>query len=243
MANHKNNKGSKKKNLKKLRKVSISGDLHQFNKMDPFPPTKNMTVTYAGADQLTTANGITNDFGSELSFQLNAPADPLFGTSPAVLNKTANGMDEIALLYHRMKVNAVSVEVEFYDPSLAGIVCGALVKNPSNAGEVLQTSPIGIVEARPYAWTQFISDTGNQRTVFRMYAKMSKLWNLTELQYKTDIVNTTSTTTAVPATPVYLALAVSDSLGSSTSKTCQFTIKIHYYCQFYQRFPLTRPAA
>lgn len=212
--------------------------LKSYGANDPFPPMCMKTMTYAATHQLHINNAIgTANFSSEERvWKLNSPVDPYVGITPSVLNTSAYGMTEMASLYNRYKVFGVLVEIQFFDPNEDGLVAGVLFNNPSNGSNQLLNSSIGSVEKKPQGWTSSLANTGSQKLNFRQYYPMHQLFNLTKSQYANDIENTTSGTASDPATNAWVNICMADSNArANTDLYMQYTIRLTYYTQFYQR--------
>jgi hypothetical protein len=233
----KRGRGTRKKKPQKRKYggalISGSGRMTNFVKNDPFPPSCYKQMVYAGTGQLFVTS-TNKQFGTELSFKLNSIYDPYDGTT-GTLNTTAYGQAQMAGLYHRYKVNGVKLEVQFFDPSHDGIVCGILLNNPSNLAEALGGKDCGQLAKMPMSWSSSISNTGSQKMYFKQYWPMNVVFNMTKGQYLNDIDNTTSATNGSPATLAKALLAIADANFSNAERSINFTIKITYYTYFYQR--------
>lgn len=234
-AKPKTKKTYKKKAYKKKSGFKTKGMLNRYNKGDPFPPYMFKSMTYASSYAITRTATLSTTFATPFQFRLNDPYDPYIGTTPAVLDKTVNGMAELASLYNRMKVAGMRIEIEFFDPSADGLVVGCQVLNPANLASTIAGQDIGDIEARPQCWTKSIVNTGSQRVWFKQNFKMHDLFNITKIQYDANIEAFTQPTNGSPSTYPVLEVSCADSNGANTQKTLQFTIKLTYYTQFYQR--------
>lgn len=220
-----------------LGKGSIA--LKSFRSNDPFPPRCFKTMTYSASGQLDLITAGTANFSSsEYAWVLNSVADPFLGTLPGNLNTACYGMTEMAAIYNRYKVNGVLIEVQFFDPSVDGLVLGLLFNNPSNS-EVLTGKSIGTVEKRPQGWTSTLANTGSQKMNFKQYFPMNVLGNITKSQFKNDITNWTAATTGSPATIPLMQLCMADSSARNPATPitlyCAFTIRLSYFTEFYAR--------
>lgn len=232
------------------RKIPILGGrtmgLSVINANDPFPPKCFKRMTYCGTGQLVIQNGIlgTSNFanvGGDVVWRLNSPYDPYIGVA-ASLNTSAYGMTEMASLYNRYKVFGCLIEIQFYDPSALGdtradgLVLGLILNNPSNTDTVTGLS-IAAVERRPQGWTSTLADSGKQSLNFRQYLPMHTAFNVTKLQYAVDLENTTAATNSDPGSVPTLHLSMADSNARSDSSVLymNYTIKLTYFTQFYQR--------
>lgn len=216
--------------------IGASGTVN-FRKNDPFPAMCLKRMVYATRGQFALTRDGTTLFGSGLDqvFNLNTPWDP----STAITGETnvaAYGMTEMISLYNRYKVHGVLVEVQFFDPSTDGLVCGILFNNPSNLSATLAGKTIGAIEKRPMAWASSLANSGSQKLNFKQYFPMNKLFNLTKSQYKNDIENTTSDTNNKPATLVQMRMNVADSSAAASGTVyMNYVLKLTYFTQFYQR--------
>lgn len=244
-------KQKQKKRYPARRRIPILGGrtmgLSVINSEDPFPPMCLKRMTYSGTGQLHIANGATGtanfaNVGGDFVWRLNSPYDPYIGISPSSLNTSAYGFAEMATLYNRYKVHGVLCEIQFFDPSSSGdaradgLVLGVILNNPSNVDTVNGLS-IGAVERRPQGWTSTLADSGKQSLNFRQYLPMHTAFNITKLQYKADIENTTAGTNGDPGSvpTLHLSMADSNARSDSTNLYMNFTIKLTYFTQFYQR--------
>lgn len=216
--------------------IGASGTVN-FNKNDPFPAMclKRMVYSTRGQFALTRDGATTFGSGLDQVFNLNSPWDP----STAVTgegNVSAYGMTEMISLYNRYKVHGVLVEVQFFDPSTDGLVCGLLFNNPSNLSATLAGKSIGAIEKRPMAWASSLANSGSQKLNFKQFFPMYKLFNLTKSQYKNDIENTTSATDNKPATLAQMHINIADATAAASGTVyMNYVIKLTYFTQFYQR--------
>lgn len=212
--------------------------LAQFRANDPFPPICHKKMTYCESGQLRIVPSGSQLFSAvdEYVWKLNDVLDPYVGTLPAILNASTYGMNEMAQLYNRYKVTGCMIEITFFDPSADGLVVGLIINNPSNA-VVLAGKYIGDVGKRPQGWVSSLANTGSQKLNFKQYFPMHTLCNLTKLQFKVDIDNLTSPTTGSPGSLPKLHLNMADSTARSSGSDLfmQFTIKLTYFTEFYQR--------
>jgi len=226
---------TKRKGITPLGVGAIS--LKTWKSNDPFPPRCFKTMTYAASSILTlSTSGSLNFISDEHTFKLNSIFDPYLGTTPAPLNVKAYGYTEMATLYSRYRVNGVLVEVQFFDPSADGLVMGMLFLNPSSSNSLIGES-VGQIERRPQGWTSSLANTGSQKLNFRQYYPMNHLFNISKLQFKSDIDSTTAAITGDPASLPLLKIAMADSNGTAGGSTfyCKYTIRLTYFTEFYQR--------
>lgn len=230
-------KGSRAKGATKARKalkslglarggnaVGTSSTLGTLQKLshDPFPPRFNVKMYY---NDVLDMSGPSTNLASEYIYCLNSLFDP--DTSGA--GHQPYCYDTCALLYTAYMVNACLVELEFFDPSADGIIVGYQVQ-----GNAVSGATRSAIQERPWVESADISNTGNQKHMFRIHLPIHNVLGLRKLQYKDD---TTGFGAAVSASPVGLAyirlFAISTQAAAATTIKCN--VKLTYYSTFWNR--------
>lgn len=197
----------------------------------PFPLVwKAAKQVYGDISELTV--GSTGTYGAPSIYALNDMFDTRFSTG----GHQPYARDEFFLLYARYKVVAVTVEVIFTSPSIAGVSCGMIFRNPTQATTIAAKS-IPYIREIPVATQKIISDTGSQRYVFKKYFPMHKILGVTKLQFDADIGIYDALSSGSPDATAGLAkleVAVADSNGGS-SATCVASVQITMHTNWYQR--------
>lgn len=204
-----------------------SGPFRNINTSDPFPSKKSFKFHYAENHLLTT--GALGVCGSEQVYRCNSLFDPDF----AVGGHQPYGYDQTSNLYRKYKVNAISVQLTWTDPSVDGMVVAAMFQPPNGAFTLNGKVPSQIRE-QPMSVTRSINNSGKQSGSFKQYFPISSLSGLTNLQFKADVDLFTADVGANPAAFPLFRFAAADDRGVAGS-TIVVKTKIIYYATLYER--------
>jgi len=194
---------------------------------DPFPNRKYCKLQYS--DNILITAPATN-----LSYEQIYSLNGLFDTDFTGTGHQPYGFDTMAVLYANYLCYACRVELEWYDPSADGLVCGYQLQGSTASG-----ATISALDERPWSENTQISNTGDQRKVFRFFVPNHELLGVTKEQYRADTNNFGAAVTANPTANSYLRLfAVSTQAGATT--TIKLNVKFHFYCTFFNRVTLAQ---
>jgi len=222
--------------------------LNRYVANDPFPPVLYTRLTYVDQGSVGSPGDSTMHFGGENVYNLNSVYDPYVAGGVNNHNTTALGLTEIGNLYYRYKVHQVEIKVTFYHPHVntitesnetTGLYAGIIVNNPSLLASTLAGNDFGRVSKLPSVWTKVVPAAGPGKCEFRQKFDLHTLFELTKLQYETDINNTTAGVGANPSTLCQMAVALADSNGGASACYTQYRVEITYLTQFYQRKALS----
>lgn len=215
-------------------------DAWKMNHATPFKDHMYTMFNYTGLAQVS-STASTDTVGSTLSWRLNSIYDPYLPGSGNP-NVAVNGFTQYLSStgpYLRYKVRAVKIRVMFNDPDRDSSVYGVCAfNNPSDTSTISGLGANAIM-ARQNTMAKYVTATGSQKTVFNFYFPMHKLFQVTKLQYETDIGNTTGAYNGSPASAVYIELGCLDSKANASSSTVALKIDITYYVELYDRYIVT----
>lgn len=199
-----------------------------YTNVSPFPPTKSYRLVYESDGSLSV--GTSGVLGTEADFYLNSLYAP-----EVTSGHQCYGFDALSIAYQRYKIHGCLCEIRFYNvQTISAVECAYAVLNPSNSSNSISGADPDAVGERQDGETVILQDTGKQEKIVKFYMPMYQAFNMTKLQYKADIDNSTAAVTGNPGSQVKLVIAVADPNGGS-SGGCRYKIKLTYYCQLYQR--------
>lgn len=201
-----------------------------YNRFDPFPPRMRCCLEYGNSLILTAPN--TGNFGTATVYRLNSIYDPLFsgaGDYPYQYNSVAS-------LYGQYFVRSVYIEITFSDASADGIICTALVQSSNNTLDPAGKS-IPFMMACTGACTSVMSNTGEQRVVFKKTFQINQLEGLTKTQFEGNQPNYSAPFGSNPAATPFLRIAVADPNAASQTVFCQ--IRLRFNIEAYERINTT----
>lgn len=208
------------------RQSQMRGAVTKYSRVNPFPPSRNVTLNYVETFTMTAGAGTI--FGSEQIMALNGMYDPNYLTG----GHQPYGFDQMATMYGKYKVNAVKFQLVVTDPSADGVVLGAMVQPPD---EIYTLAGKGLDEVaeKTQAVTRTINDSGSQTVIINQYCPMPKLIGITQTQFKADLDRYSALISANPTKLPFLRFAVADlnSVGSAVKVRCKMT----FYATFFQR--------
>ncbi len=196
---------------------------------DPFPARMNTVLQFSKVAALTV--GASSAYGTEVVFRLNSPYSPLFGASPG---QQPYGWDQISGLYERYFVRAVTVEVQFTDPSTDGLSVAAMVQ-PASGTPTLQGQSLRLVKEWPGVVSGDLNNTGSQTIAFK------KRWTTAEIEglRPRDMVPTSSIYSAEtdnnPTLSPWLRVAVASYNSSDSTSTVKYSVILRYETELYSR--------
>lgn len=201
-----------------------------FSGSQPFPQQKICTLCYA--QQGTLYSGTLQLFGTEQSFRVNSLFDPdKTGTGHQPM-----GFDQLMLLYFRYKVFAVKAEITWTNPSADGITVGYKLNNPADGANLGGMSVDRATESLTVRCRK-INDTGSQVVRQTFYIPMYKLLQVTRLQFDSNLLDYTGSSTTSPGHEALLKLAVANPMNA-VNQSVEYAVKFTFFTRFYQRVAL-----
>ncbi len=200
-----------------------------YSTADPFPARMNCVLQFSKVAALTV--GASSAYGTEAVFRLNSPYSPLFGASPG---QQPYGWDQLSGLYDRYFVRAVTIEVQYTDPSTDGLSVAAMVQ-PGSGAATLQGSSLRLVKEMPGVVSGDLNNTGSQTVVFK------KRWTIPEIEgvHPRDMPATSSIysseTDTSPTLVPWLRLAVASYNSTDTTSTVKYSVILRYETELYSR--------
>lgn len=223
------------------------GPFSRFNSIDPFPVQYNTKLVYT-TDLTFNTNATQRLTGALQEFRLNSPHDPNY-TSIAVAptNTTTYAYKDLLSAsgpYLRYKVNAVKIEILWYDPDIDGMAGVAHLLGTSDTAAI-SGQPIDYVERTPFTVVKRLNDSGSQRRKVVQYVPLHQLYGVSKESFRNNFdmgsVGSSGEVTAPynnsPNLPVRLQLCAVNCSTSSTL-TLKARIKLTYYTTCYQRYNL-----
>lgn len=169
------------------------------------------------------------NFGTAQTFYLNGLYSPGPGRQPY-------GFDQFCpTLYKRFKVYRCKVSLQFFNPSLDGIVVAASVA-PPGATHALAGLTLDEVMQYPFTCVKHVSDSGKQAVNMWFDLDIGEISGLTREQFIADPDGYTGSGTGNPGTLPELRIAAASSSG--TEGNIQFRIKMEFWSMFYERVQL-----
>lgn len=141
----------------------------------PFPSRQMLTLKYCDVFQFTT-NATFSNYNTEYDFRLSS----LFDTDLTGTGHQPYPHDTIALIYKRYLVKDVKVKLEWFDPSVDGVVVGYNLMHQSN------TNGMGLGELAEKPFTKLVSlnNSGSQNATQVFTVGMHTLLGLKKKQYQ-----------------------------------------------------------
>lgn len=217
---------------KRTYKRTVKGPFKAYVSNDPFPPRKACKLTIM--EKVTLTAGTAGIFGTEFVMRLNSLYDPNFTEA----GHQPYGFDSMAALYRKYIVNAVKIEILFTDPSQDGMVGGAFIQ-PSGGSATLTAETWESATEKPMMVTRVINNTGSQKAMVKQFFKMNTIEGLSKVQYNASLSNYSALVTANPTSTPYLRIAAAN-VQDATSGYMYASVKITYYCQFWERETLAQ---
>lgn len=190
---------------------------------DPFPATMAVKMYYMDSFSITAGNATS----SENIYRLNS----LFKPDLTNTGHQPYGFDTMQAIYYNYMVLGTLVELEWFDPSVDGIL--ALYQVHGNAISGFAANVLG---ERPWCDMADLQNTGSQHHKFRIYIDCAKALGLNRMQYKCDTDNMGALTTASPTTQPYLRVGAISTNGSTA--TIKLNIRLTFFCKFWNRVTL-----
>lgn len=196
----------------------------------PFPPVKNYRLHYEEDIQLTVgASGVT---GTQHRWSLNNLHDPNVTGS----GHQPYGWDALKVAYNRYKVNGCFVKLEIYNiQTISAIQFIYGITNPSEfASFSFSTKDPEELSEKPMAESVIIQNVGAGKKIVKFYMPIYKAFQVSKLQYMSDLDNTTASTDSYPGSQAGLNMAVADP-NDGSSGSCRVKVSLTYYATLYQR--------
>lgn len=215
---------------KRARQLRLLGRfLPGYVNSSPFPPVKGYKLVYEQDGYLSV--GTSGVLGTQQKFILNG----LYDVDISGMGHQPYGFDALQVAYQRYKVHGVLIDLTFYNvQSINAIDVSYQINNPQAYSNSITGANPQAVGERQNAETVTLQNTGSQTKKVKFYLPMHKAFEMSRLQYKADIENTTADVGGNPASGCGLLLAVADPNGNS-SGGCRYHIKLTYFVTMYQR--------
>lgn len=197
---------------------------------DPFPPRLICRMKYATQGQLL-ASATQNYYGLEHVYRLTSIYDPYYSTG----GTTTVGYSNMANLYQKYIVYGAKIEITFYDSNLDGQIPTVSL----NQTDVLQAKSVKTAGEQSLTYSTQLNNTGSQKKTFRFYVKPWALGGLSKLEWMANKSTRSSLMGTNPSEETYLRLALAASNASGSTNTINYTLRIIYFTELFDRVQLT----
>lgn len=189
----------------------------------PFPARQMMRLKYCDVFQFTT-NGTFSNYNTEYDFRLSSLFDPdLTGTGHQPYPH-----DVIALIYKRYQVHDVRVKLEWFDPSVDGVVVGYNLMYQSNTNGM----GLGELAEKPFCKLLSINNSGSQNASQTFTVGIHTLLGLKRKQYTSNEVTYGSDFGGSPTLGAFMRCCYLHPSALSATVRCKITIDFN--TQVYQ---------
>jgi hypothetical protein len=169
--------------------------------------------------------------GTQQAWRLNSLFDPnLTGTG-----HQPYGFDQLAALYQRYLVYAVTFDLKFVNPSAASVLCAARII-PMGITSSMTGETTNSVSERPDSVTRPLSVNGEEVAHIRASINLWEVNGIPKAQYMAT-EDYGALGNANPA-EVTLLEASAGSLTATADITVEAQLNITFYARFWQRVPL-----
>lgn len=238
----------KKRNRRFRKKLPVSmitktfktprGPFSRFNSVDPFPLQYNCKFVYS-MDSYLSNTASSKTVGTIQEFRLNSPYDPNYTSISATASNTScYGFSKICndKIYRRYKVNAVKIDLVWFDPIGVDTLMGiAKLKGVSDGGTISSLN-LQYLERSPMTVIKRVSDSGTQRRRVVQYVPLSQLSGWTKQAFKLDYDTTTGPYNNNPSSVPLLQLGVANSDDTDgTVRSMRYRLTLTYYTTLYDR--------
>jgi len=199
---------------------NVRGPFHNYVAGDPFPISRLVNLHYSEGFQFTS---LAAQFGTEQVINLNSLFDP----NATGIGHQPYGRDQLALIYGKYKVYAVTVKIEWMDPTEDGMMCAALVESQTS-GFSLTGKLRDTVAELPMSNIIVINDSGKQTRTVTQRFKMNNLLGISPVQFEADTSQYSSNFASSPSAMPKLKLSAMAIGGVAGGKVrCQVTLVYH----------------
>lgn len=189
------------------------------------------------SELITLSSGTSNNlFGTEIYYNLNA----IYACRGGGGGYTVNGHSSLSTEYKKYQVNAVKVDLEFFDPTQDGLVVGVAVQSNQNS-QALTGNLLDVSDSRQGFVTHSMENTGSQRWKTSFYLPIYKIEGVPKLTFKVNSSQYSALVTANPSVIPYMRLAVGNS-RDNTNASVKCMVRIHYYTTLFEKITDTQTA-
>jgi hypothetical protein len=195
---------------------------------DPFPPRVNRLLTYLQQVTLSSA-AVAFQYGAENVWRLNDIFDPdLTGGA-----HQPYGMDQMAALYGRYKVKAITIDFTAIPPAAQTSLAIGLSVQPNNATATLVGNSVTGIGEQPNSHTMYLMSTGMPSKVRQRFL-IHEVEGLTSSQLDANVQDYGALTTASPGRQPLLRVALAN-MASTTVVAIACMCRLEYEVEFYDR--------
>lgn len=237
-----------KRTFRKARKYAVKRNVNSivgsafgiagFGRKQPFPPRKNIVLTYVTSHNLNTTSGLTT-FGSEKVFNLNSLYSP-----EASGGHQYYYFDQVCAsgqMYSRYKVNAIRVRITFTgvrggDSADDQENCfGGILLNNIATSESLNGKSTHLANELPQVKLVQLSSSGDRPAVIDVYIPLHKLFGWNKSAYRNDVSNTTAPYSGSPGSIPTMRLAIAALSAPTSVCTAYAKVEMIAYATLYAR--------
>jgi len=195
---------------------------------DPFPPRVQRVLTYLQQVTLSSA-AVAFQYGAENVWRLNDMFDPdLTGGA-----HQPYGTDQMAALYGRYRVKAITIDFTAIPPSAQTALAVGLSVQPSNATATLVGNSVTGIGEQPNSHTMYLNATGIVSNV-RQRFMIHEVEGLTSAQLDNNSTDYCALTTASPARAPLLRVALAN-MASTSVVAIPVMCRLEYEVEFFDR--------
>lgn len=219
-------KVAQRENIRYFDATKANNWLSNLMSYSPFPNRAMRRLVWALGSTLTSSATAYNA-GTEYILQLNGLFDPdLTGGT-----HQPYGFDQMATIYGRYVVHAVTVDIRIIRPvnQMNAYVASA---QPSNATFVLTANALGNLDEQPNTHVEMLDSQGNVAHIRKRFT-IAELEGVTEQQLRANLEEYGALVTANPARTPYLRLALVNL--ATAAQSVQTILRLEYEAEFYDR--------
>lgn len=210
--------------------TAIKGPFSAYSGVDPFPPSYRCNMRYTSQGYLSC--GTAGVCGTQKEWQLNSLQSPETsgGHQPY-------GFDQLAALYARYRVYAVTLDIVLNNPNADGLGMACTIVSSENSGfSTLTGKTLWNVNEQPMSKVYYVNNTGSQVAHFKQYLSMAAIDGKQALVVATDDKYTAPYNDKPAYCPVFrLALGSTDS-SHGASQAMSYMLTMTFHCIWTQRF-------
>lgn len=195
---------------------------------DPFPTRLLTRLKYVTKGELISNSIAIDTCGTEHVYRLTSIYDPYYGTG----GTTVVGHSNYAAIYQRYIVYGAKVEIEFWDPQNDG---GVPIVSLNQLSPV-QNNTLKTIGEQSLTYTSIVNNSGAQKKKFSFYVKPWAMEGLSKLEWMANKSTRSATMSTSPSTDIYIRLGYASGV---TSSAIQYSIRIIYYTELFDRYQLT----
>jgi len=203
------------------------------NQLQAMPSRKRVELVYGETFTRTTA-GAVNTAPTAYTFRLGSLFDPDYTSA----GHQPYGFDQWAAFFNKYIVHEATVEVCAYDPSADGLLAVMQIQAPNDTNGITGKTAAYALES-PNVHCVPLSNTGDQRAIWRIRVPLHQLVGRTKAQYLAEFDDYGAVVSTNPTLPTYVNFTTIDpSAGAAAS--VKFAVRITYVAELFEPVNLTQ---